>query len=98
MIEILFATTLSGVAAVAVILATVKVSTPMTTKEAKVLWALHTKTYRCESHKWEPIMHNRNKIVGFRCACGYKYTQTRPLICGSVRGLDYSKRLAPHPL
>jgi hypothetical protein len=75
----------SSLATCAVIFTLAKRSAPITANDAKVLWVMHRKTAHCSGHKWQPIKLKKGKIVGFRCQCGYKYTQKRPLVSGSLK-------------
>ena len=45
---------------------------PLTGRETTLLWKLHKKQTHCSSTKFETVRH-KNKVVGFRCACGYQY-------------------------
>jgi len=47
--------------------------------DAKLIWTMHTKDSGCNQRKWQIIKRKKNKIVGFRCECGYEYKQKRPL-------------------
>lgn len=60
-------------------IASLKTYAPMTCKEARLLWKIHKKETGCNAEKMHEIKH-RNKIVGFRCECGYKHIQKRPII------------------
>jgi hypothetical protein len=53
---------------------------PLTVDEAKLLWKIHKKSANCASHKWHLITRRGGKISGFKCECGYKYTQKRPIV------------------
>jgi hypothetical protein len=89
----LVVTALSGLAAFGVALTTVRRTAPITVDQAKVMWAMHRKASRCGGHKWEPIKRKQDKVVGFRCQCGYQYTQKRPLVCGSLKqDAEHSER------
>jgi|PlaIllAssembly_1097288.scaffolds.fasta_scaffold1748372_1 hypothetical protein len=70
----------SGIAACSVFLAVAKRSAPITPDEAKVMWTMHKQGSGCNHRKWQFIKRNKNKIIGFKCACGYQYTQKRPLL------------------
>jgi len=74
-----------GLAICAVFFILAKRTVPITVKEAKVMWMMHRKTTSCRGHRWKPIKHREDKIVGFRCECGYKYTQKQPLLCRSLK-------------
>jgi hypothetical protein len=51
---------------------------PITVNEAKILWKIHKQSTRCKAEKWYSIKRN-NQLIGFKCSCGYKYVQSRPL-------------------
>jgi len=34
----------------------------------------------CRGNKWRAIMHKDGKIIGFKCDCGYAYSQTKPVL------------------
>lgn len=73
------------VACIVIYSATAKRKIPMTPKEADILWKLHKKNTKCNSHKMKPRITKRGEITGFRCQCGYKYTQQRPLLSQALR-------------
>ena len=67
-------------AATALYLLKAKRSTPITRKDANILWTLHTLTAQCNCHKMQPLKLKNGEIAGFQCQCGYRYTQKRPLL------------------
>jgi hypothetical protein len=75
----------SGLGICTIALALFKRPAQITLNEAKVLWVLHRKTAHCEGHKWQPLKRQKDKIIGFRCGCGFQYVQKRPLLCGSLK-------------
>jgi hypothetical protein len=52
---------------------------PLTLDEAKILWKIHKKDAKCRARKMQ-IVSRGAKIIGFKCECGYKYLQKRPII------------------
>ncbi|MEM3051499.1 MAG: hypothetical protein QXJ40_05380, partial [Candidatus Bathyarchaeia archaeon] len=64
----------------------------ITRDEAKTLWKIHKKTTNCKSHKWRPISLKNGKITGFECECGYKYQQTRPIVCNTHKTVYHTRR------
>jgi len=48
----------------------------LTGRETTLLWTLHKRQSNCFSTKFETI-RRKNKLVGFRCGCGYKYLSKR---------------------
>lgn len=52
---------------------------PLTQKEAKILWKIHQQNIKCNAKKWY-IIKRRSKIIGFKCDCGYKHVQKRPIV------------------
>ncbi len=59
---------------------TAKRNVNITLEDAKTLWKIHKNSANCTGHKWQPLSRRGGKIAGFRCECGYKYTQKRPLV------------------
>jgi len=70
----------TAIAAATISLAIAKRKTPITRKDADILWKLHKQTTHCTSRKWQPQTDELGKITGFQCQCGYSYTQKRPLL------------------
>jgi hypothetical protein len=62
-----------------------KSSAAITVNDAKILWKMHKKSTNCTGHKWHLITGRSGKISGFKCDCGYKYTQKRPLVSSKPR-------------
>ncbi len=52
----------------------------ITKKYATVLWKIHKGNQNCSGVKWTAIMHKKGKIIGFKCDCGYAYSQTKPVL------------------
>ncbi len=84
MLETLMIGAWSGLAVCAVILTTRR-TVPITADDAKVIWKMHHETAHCRGHTWRLLKRKQDKIVGFQCECGYKYTQKRPLACRSLK-------------
>jgi hypothetical protein len=55
---------------------------PLTPNEAKILWKIHKQNINCNGKKWQAIKHH-GKIIGFKCECGYKHTQKRPIVAST---------------
>jgi hypothetical protein len=55
---------------------------PLTRKEAEILWKIHKNEAQCKAQKLHPIKR-RDKIVGFKCDCGYKYMKKRPMLANT---------------
>lgn len=51
---------------------------PLNPKEVLLLWKIHKHNTRCKAKEWHEIRRG-NKIVGFKCDCGYKHLQKRPI-------------------
>ncbi len=91
----LLATAGTSLAACVAVLIATRCTTPITADEAKVMWAMHRKTAHCRGHKWRPIKRSKDRIIGFQCECGYKFTQKRPLLSRPMkRGAEDAERLA----
>jgi hypothetical protein len=56
----------------------------LTSRETTILWKLHKKQTNCSSTKFETV-RRKNRIVGFRCDCGYKYLSKRPIAQRDLR-------------
>ncbi len=81
MLEALMVTAWSGFAVCAGwVFISAKTNTPITMEDAKVMWVMHKKNAECKSRKWQPVKKRKGKIVGFKCECGYKYEQKRPVL------------------
>ena len=52
---------------------------PLTRAEAKTLWHIHKRNVQCNGKKCVEIRH-RDQIIGFKCECGYRHMQKRPII------------------
>ena len=61
-----------------------KRSVPLSDKEVKMLWKIHKRKTRCKAKKYKKVT-SRGKIIGFKCDCGHKYVQKKPIINLSVR-------------
>jgi hypothetical protein len=55
---------------------------PITPGEARQLWAIHRDGVHCNSTRWKKVERG-GQIVGFRCDCGFKYLQRRPLVASA---------------
>jgi hypothetical protein len=51
---------------------------PLTRREAEMLWKIHRQYANCNAKKWH-VVRRKGKIVGFKCECGYKHVQKRPI-------------------
>ncbi len=51
----------------------------ITTHELHMLWKTHKQFNRCTANEFEPI-HKGNKLIGYKCECGHKHLQQRPLV------------------
>lgn len=52
---------------------------PITHREAEMLWQVHKQKAQCGAEEWESL-ERRRKIIGFKCACGHKHVQERPVV------------------
>lgn len=60
-----------------------KRSVALSHEEAEMLWKVHRQRTQCNAKKCKKIT-SRGKIVGFKCECGHKHIQKKPLINTSV--------------
>jgi len=51
----------------------------ITIEELQMLWKTHKQFNHCTAKEFEPI-HKGKKLVGYKCQCGYKHLQKRPLV------------------
>jgi len=51
----------------------------ITTREVDLLWKTHKQFTHCVAKKFEPITKGKG-IVGYRCQCGHKHLQKRPIV------------------
>jgi len=62
-----------------------KRNVPITLQEAKTLWQIHKKNSSCKAHKWEPVSQKGDLAKGFKCECGFKYVQKKPLVSSAAK-------------
>jgi len=80
MLDALGMVALSGIAACSVFLSLAKRNAPISIDDAKVIWTMHRKDSGCNRREWQFIKRREDKVIGFKCACGYEYKQKRPLL------------------
>jgi len=51
---------------------------PLNSKEVLLLWKIHKQQAGCKAKGWREI-RRRKKLIGFKCECGYKHLQKRPI-------------------
>jgi hypothetical protein len=64
---------------IAYLLLSAKHYVPITVKEIDTLWKFHKQKTHCTAMKWDEII-KKNKIIGFKCGCGFTHIQKKPLI------------------
>ena len=52
---------------------------PISAQEAELLWKSHKQFSNCKGKTFEKIMKNE-KIIGYKCQCGYEHQQKRPIV------------------
>ena len=65
----------------------------ITKKYANVLWKIHKGNQMCKGIKWRAIMHKDGKIMGFKCDCGYTYSQTKPVLSSLPKTIHQNTNL-----
>ena len=50
---------------------------PLSLDALAITWKLHKKQTGCTAPQLNTILVNKNKVVGFKCDCGYNYMQKR---------------------
>jgi hypothetical protein len=56
---------------------------PLTTEGLEVAWKIHKQHARCRATILKCLLTRNGKVVGFKCNCGYKYTQKKSLTQGA---------------
>jgi hypothetical protein len=52
---------------------------PLTLDELALSWRLHKSETNCKASHIHDLLVKNDKIVGFKCDCGYVYLQKRPI-------------------
>jgi hypothetical protein len=52
---------------------------PLSREEAETLWKFHKQKTGCQAQSWSEIVRGE-KLVGFKCECGYEHIQKRHII------------------
>jgi hypothetical protein len=52
---------------------------PLTLDELALSWRLHKRETKCKASHIHDLLVRNDKIVGFKCDCGYVYLQKRPI-------------------
>ena len=53
---------------------------PLTMDALAITWKVHKKQTGCTASHVNTILVKENKIVGFKCECGYNYMQKRLIV------------------
>jgi len=51
----------------------------LSSNDVQTLWKSHKQFSQCKAKKFEKISKGE-KIIGYRCTCGYEHKQRRPII------------------
>jgi hypothetical protein len=54
-----------------------KTHQPLTPEEVTLQWEVHKQRTGCNTKRPPTMIKINNKIVGFKCKCGYEYNQKR---------------------
>ncbi len=57
---------------------------PISPEDMFILWKIHKKESLCNSTKIEKLLY-KDRVVGFKCGCGYKYLSKRPVTQEDLR-------------
>ena len=57
---------------------------PVSAEEIDLMWRLHRMQTKCNGSRFTDLLSYREKIVGYRCECGYEFKQKR-LIAQNVQ-------------
>ena len=52
---------------------------PLTLDELALAWRLHKREAKCKASQIHDLLVRHNKVVGFKCGCGYEFIQKRPI-------------------
>lgn len=52
---------------------------PLTLDELALAWRLHKREAKCKASQIHDLLVRNNKVVGFKCGCGYEFLQKRPI-------------------
>ena len=50
---------------------------PLTLDDLAITWKLHKQKTKCNADHIQTLLKNNNKIIGFKCRCGYEFKQKR---------------------
>ena len=50
---------------------------PLTLDDLALTWKLHKQKTKCKADHIQKLIKNNNKIIGFKCQCGYEFKQKR---------------------
>ena len=53
---------------------------PLSLDALAITWKLHKKQTGCTASQLNTILVKKNKVVGFKCDCGYNYMQKRLIV------------------
>ena len=56
-----------------------KRSVALSPEEAEMLWKIHKQRIRCNGKKYK-LITRRGKTIGFKCECGHKHIQKKPIV------------------
>lgn len=77
---IIGATATAAITTIILYITTAQRYMPITKKEANMLWKLHKQKTNCNCNKMVHLVKKQGEITGFKCQCGYRYTQKSPLL------------------
>ena len=70
-----------------------KQKVPITVDEATVLWKIHKQNVHCSQRKWHPLTERSGKVTGFKCECGYKYSQRRHFVISNPKSIETTAKM-----
>jgi len=65
---------------------------PLTLENLAIKWKLHKQETGCTTKRLHSMIKRKNKIIGFKCNCGYEFLQQR-LITQRVKKQTITEKL-----
>ncbi len=59
---------------------------PVTTEQIDLMWRLHKTQSGCKGSRITDLLSYKEKVVGYKCECGYEFKQKR-LLAQNVQNL-----------
>ena len=67
---------------------------PLTLDDLALTWKIHKQQKGCKAEHIHSLIKQKDQIIGFKCECGYKFVQKRPI---TQRPQKRRKPFKPNP-